>query len=277
MRSPNTNLGRFHIRPKPRRKLPGILVGSGGVVLLLASELIQGVLGNLLFIIAVLAIATGGHFEIVNRVFPQFKYFIVPIIAVILTIVYSVQPQFFQPILPKQEATQLSHFSSGFPFRSDELTLTFGGGEGASFTLSRKDLEQAKTSSTFRFGAQIPFNAYVDRGKLFIDINVFTGADLSPIHIKRNAILDLPDRWDGNYDYHALEIVNADTVPVFQLAYISEDHVVIKGIFPVQGGLAIADENGLSYVHGTRVLFYGTKPIFKYPSWKNPNKRISLF
>lgn len=276
-RSSDRDFRRVYFPPKKRRKLPGVLVGSAGVVLLLVSELIQGVLGNVLFIIAVLSIATGGQFEIINRVFSQFKYFIVPIIAVILILVYLLRPQFFQPLLPKQDTTQLSHFSSGFPFSSNELTLTFGGGEGVSFTLPKRELEQGKTSSTFRFGAQIPFNAYVDRGKLFIDINVFAGTDLPLIHIKRNFIQDLPYRWDGDYDDHALEIVNADTVPVFQLMYMSEDHIVIKGIFPVQGGLAIADESGLSYVPGTRVLFYGTRPIFKYPSWKYPNKRISVF
>ncbi len=276
-RSPYTSLGRVYLHSKPRRKLPGVLVGGAGVVILIVSELLQGVPGNVLFIIAVLSIATGGHLEIINRVFSQFKYTIVPTIAVMLTLVYLIRPQLFQPILPKQESTQLSQFSSGFPFSSDSLTFTFGHGEGVSFTLPRSQLEQAKPGSTYRFGAQIPFNAYVEGGKLFVDINVFTGADLPPIHIKRNVIHDLPDLWDGNYDGHALEIVNADTVPVFQLTCISEDHILVKGIFPVQGGLGIADESGLSFVHGTRVLFYGARPIFKYPSWKNPNKRISMF
>ncbi|HQT92257.1 MAG TPA: hypothetical protein PL001_09565, partial [Candidatus Kryptobacter bacterium] len=98
------------------RKLPGVIVGASGVVVLLAAELVQGSLGIVLFVAGAVLLAVGTHFEIINRVHHQYKYFIVPVIAVMLCAVYVIRPQTFGALLPKQFVTQLSHFTSGFSF-----------------------------------------------------------------------------------------------------------------------------------------------------------------
>jgi hypothetical protein len=266
----------FFIFRRPR-KLPGLFVGGGGVLFLLAGEFIQGGLGIVLFMVGAVFMAVGVHFEIINRIHHQYKYFIVPVIAVMLCAVYVIRPQAFGPLLPKQYASELSHFSSGFPFSSAELTVVFGGKDGVSATYTRKQLELAKKDSLSESPTQLPFKAYLDSGKLFLDANVFAGSDQPSIRIRRNVIHGLPFGWDGNYSSRALEIVSADTLPVFQLLFMSEDSIRIRGVFQVQQGLVIVDESGVSTAQKKRVLFYGTRPIFKYPSWKFPHQFMSWF
>ncbi len=259
------------------RKLPGVFVGASGLVVLLGGELIQGGLGIVLFVAGAVLIGIGTHFEIINRVHHQYKYLIVPVIAVMLCAVYVIRPQAFGLLLPKQYVSQLSRFSSGFSFNSPELTVTFGGGQGVSATYTKKQLEEAKNDSLSGSGTRIPFKAYLDSGQLLIDADIFAGSDQPPIRIRRNVIHDLPYRWDGNFNSSALEIVSADTMPVFQLVFTSEDSMRVRGVFQVQGGLVIVDESGVSTAQKQRVLFYGTRPIFKYPSWKFPHQRVSSF
>ncbi len=261
----------FIIRRK-RRKLPGIIVGATGIVLLLAGELIQGNFGIVLFLIGAALLAVGIHFEILNRLIHQYKYFVVPAVVLVLFVVYLFRPQTFTPIIPKQHVTLLAHYSSGFPFDSTGVTFVFGGGDRITATYTKRQLEEEKNDSLSGSRTQVPFKAYLDRGKLFIDTDIFAGPDLPPILIRRNVIRRLPYGWDGNYNNRALEIVSADTMPVFQLVYISENRIRVNGVFQTQGGLVIADESGVSSAQGKRVLFYGTRPIFKYPSWKYPHR-----
>ncbi|MCL4540655.1 MAG: hypothetical protein M1378_13840, partial [Bacteroidetes bacterium] len=157
---------RVYVARWKRRKLPGIFVGASGIVLLLASELIQGTLGIVLFVNAAVLIAIGAHFEIINRVIHQYKFFIVPAIAAVLFLAYLLRPQTFGPLLPKQDVTQLSHFSSGFPFRSTKLTVMLGGGDRASVTYTKKQLEDAKSDSLSGSGTRLPFTVYLEDGKL---------------------------------------------------------------------------------------------------------------
>ncbi len=268
---------RDFIIKRRRRKLPGIFVGVSGIIVLLAGELIQGGFGIVLFAIGTVLTAAGAHFEILNRVSHQYGYFIVPVIAVMLCMVYVIRPQTFTPLLPKQYESLLTHFSSGFPFNSTELTVIFGGRDGVSVKYTRKQLEEAKKDSLSETRTGIPFEAYLDNGKLFLNADVFAGTDVPPIRIRGNVIHGLPYRWDGNYNSRALEVVSADTMPVFQLVYISEDSIRIRGVFQLKGGLAIVDESGVSWAQKNRVLFYGTRSIFKYPSWKFQHQLKSPF
>ncbi len=266
---------REYIAKWKRKKLPGIPVGTAGVVILLAGELIQGATGTVLFEIGVALFAVGAHFEIVNRIVYQYKYFIVPAVAAALFLVYLIRPQVFGIVLPRQYVTELSHFSSGFPLTSTKLTVILGGGDKAAVTSTKKQLEEAKGDSLSGTGARLPFVIYLDRGKLFIEADVFAGGDRPPILIRRNVIYGLPYGWDGNYDSGALEIVSADTLPMFQLIFKSEDEIRVNGVFRSQGKLVIADQSGVTSVQGKLVLFYNTKPVFKYPSWKYPHQRSS--
>lgn len=250
-------------------------MGAVGIVLVAAGELIKGPIGLILFIAGAVLVVLGIHFEILNRLVYQYKYFIVPTAVLVLFGVFLFRPQTFSPLLPRQYVSQLYRSSAGFPFNSKKLTVIFGGADRVSVTYTRKELEKAKTDSVSRTIGGIPFVAYLDSSKLYINANIYAGADSPPIHMRRNVVSGLPYRWDGNYNNRALEIVTPDTLPVFQLVYESIDTIRVRGVFQAKGELVIADESGVSEAQGKRVLFYGTRAIFKYPSWKYPGQLIS--
>lgn len=263
----------FLIRRK-RRKLPGKVVGITGGVLLITGELAGGSPGMLLFLVAVVFLAVGVHFELLNRLVRQFKYFIVPSVAVLLCATYFLKPELYSSVIPRQYVSQLSRFSSGFPFASSKLTVTVGGRGGVSFVYTKKQLEEARRDSASLLGSPVPFTIYLDSGMLFMDADIFAGPDNPPIRMRRNVFYGLPFKWDGNYDSNTVEVVSPDTVPVFQLSYIADDKIRIRGVFPSQGRLVIADEGGVMKSKASRALFYATKPVFRYPSWKYPHKLL---
>ena len=264
----------FIIRRK-KRKLPGIVVGSVGLALLITSEFVQETLGLILFAIAALITAVGIHFELINRIVRQYKYFVVPGAAAFLILAFMIWPRAFSIILPRQHVTLLSHFKAGFPVKSPKLVVMLGGGRKISMTYTKAQLEKAKPDSFQLSATAIPFRLYLDNGKLLIDADVFAGVNSPPIRIRRNVIHGLPFAWDGNYNSKAFEIISSDTIPVFQFICKSADSVVVKGVFRKGGELIIANQSGVSSVQGKRVLFYKTKPIFKYPSWKYPHELAS--
>lgn len=271
---------RFYTRSfifrRKRRKLPGIFVGSVGLAFLLISELIKGGIGLRLFGAAAALVAAGAHFEMINRIVRQYKYFVVPGAVLAVLLIYLVRPQIFNPILPKQFVSRLAGFSSGFDFSSNKITLLFGIKKRSAATYTRKQLQDNNDDSLYISGRRIPLKIYLDKGKLFLDADVFAGADASPIRIRRDVIYGLPYGWDGNYTKNALEIVSADTLPVFQFVFISRDSVLVRGVFTAGTGLVIVDESGILDAKGKRVLFYGTQAIFKYPSWKHRGSPASV-
>ena len=259
---------------KPR-KLPGIAVGVTGIVTMILGELLQGSLGILLFFVAVVLIAIGAHFEVMNRVHLPHKYFIVPAAFIILVSVYLIRPQFFGFVVPREPITQLSLAPSGFAIDTDSLMVVVGGGQGYSLTFTQKQLEQAAGDSLSGTVSSLPLRLFLVSGRLFVDADIFAGSDLPPIRIRRNVVHGLPYRCDGNYDGSALEIVNADGMPVFQMVFESSNRLRVNGVFQSPTRLIIADNSGITMAQGKRVLFYGIRPMFRYPSRKYLRQRAT--
>lgn len=257
-----------------KRRLPGIFTGSAGIALLILSELINSSIGTILFVLAALIALMGIHFEIVNRITRQYKYFIIPAASAMLLLAYIAWPQAFSAILPKQHVTLLSHYSAGFPLNAGKLTVMFGGGGRVSTTYTKGQLENVKRDSPSNSIMRIPLELRAEHDKLYLDADVFAGVNRPPIRIRRNVVSGLPYGWDGNYSGRALEIISADTIPVLQLYYVSADSIRINGVFKARGKLIIADGSGVSSVQGKLVLFYRATPMFKYPSWKYPNELL---
>ena len=113
---------------------------------MIASEFIDDSFGILLFVVGLVLMATGAHFEIVNRVHLQQKYLMVPSIAVILLLIYLILPQFFRLILPRQNIPQVVSFSPGFPVSSNRLTFAIGGGGETAITFTRDKWTMLKST-----------------------------------------------------------------------------------------------------------------------------------
>ena len=78
---------------------------------------------------------------------------------------------------------------------------------------------------------------------------------------------DLPWKWDLNYSSNALEFVDEDYNPMFQVIYLRPNRIAVKGYFAVGDRYLIL---------GEKIVFFGRlpidktksdlKPLFKYPS-----------
>jgi hypothetical protein len=114
-----------------------------------------------------------------------------------------------------------------------------------------------------------PVRLHVKDGKMYADVLVADGK--SPIEIKDNEFVVRPPDWDKNSNQNALEVVDRNNKPVFQLIYKSPTAIQINGIFSANGMTIFMSEDTISTTpEGIAKL--SLKPIFKYPSWKYPGQ-----
>jgi len=125
-------------------------------------------------------------------------------------------------------------------------------------------------------GEHIPvapgFSCALQKGTLYCDFNVL-GRRLSPLISVRHNQLDkpLPPGWMSNNNDVALEIVDQDEDPVFQMYYEGTKEIAINGIFAGHGGVFIAgpkDFTIVTYNSPKLAAFLQTfklRRLFKYP------------
>jgi len=153
-------------------------------------------------------------------------------------------------------------------FREKTDFLNFSLGGGATCRYSSEQLRK-QPNYPFDLGGHVPIKVYVEGKKLYADVEVFGGAGLPPIKIIKNVLFDLPHNWDSNKSDSALEVVDENSVPVYQLIYKRDEHIILNGIFPFLGGLVLADDKEM-VVNPCLPAKLELKRIFKYPSWKYP-------
>ena len=91
--------------------------------------------------------------------------------------------------------------------------------------------------------------------------------------------------WDWNQNERALEIVNDQLLPVFQLMFDQPSHIVVNGVFPINPHeLMVADRcfhapdvpGSIRFVpvpdlpSVVRMPTLSCKRIFKYAAWRYP-------
>jgi hypothetical protein len=131
---------------------------------------------------------------------------------------------------------------------------------------------QEQAREPFDFYGYKPVRIFEDNGNIYADFTVWGGVGQSPIKVRRNEFTVRPVGWDRNSNQNALEVVNANQVPVFQMIYKTESHIVVNGIFPTPGGLLVADEHGVRREGNLATMPLSIHRIFKYPSWKYPGQ-----
>ncbi|WP_429752595.1 FKBP-type peptidyl-prolyl cis-trans isomerase [Vibrio minamisatsumaniensis] len=153
-------------------------------------------------------------------------------------------------------------------FKDEHDTLTFSLGGGVSCSYSKEQLK--KPNAPFHLGGHLPIKVYVEKKKLYADVDVYSASGLPPIKISKNVLSGVPPTWDVNKSDKALEVVNANNQPIYQLVYKNDGHIIINGIFPFPGGLVLADDSHMS-INPQEPATLELSPIFKYPSWKYPS------
>lgn len=127
-----------------------------------------------------------------------------------------------------------------------------------------------------------PLSIYAADNKICVDGVVYSGApNRRPIEIVCNELYsDVAEgapSWDWNANKYGLEIVDNRLRPVFQMLFVPPAGVVINGLFPVSGQIAIADCAGRGYrtpladPRRESPLLH-CPLIFKYPSWRYPGQ-----
>ncbi len=153
-----------------------------------------------------------------------------------------------------------------FKDKHDFVIFSLGG--GATCRYSSEQLSK-QPNYPFDLGGHVPIKVYMEGKILYADVEVFGEAGLPPIKIKKNVLFDLPHNWDSNKSESALEVVDENSVPVYQLIYKRDGHIILNGIFPFPGGLVLADDKEM-VVNPRLPANLVLRRIFKYPSWKYP-------
>lgn len=123
-------------------------------------------------------------------------------------------------------------------------------------------------------GQYRPITLKLVKEKLLFSFRLWSKEGSPPVEVDDNEIkLNVPG-WDWNYTANALEIVNENGIPVFQMIKKGPRRLTFNGVFFGPGGVLLLSDNGLKFV-GDPVVVPITKlpkPIFKYPAWKYPGK-----
>jgi len=134
---------------------------------------------------------------------------------------------------------------------------------GITVTVTWQALETGKSTPISGLPS---FNVYILNRQLYTDVIFYGDAEHPLLQIRGNEPPELPVGWDFNRDALALEIVNAQKQPIFQMYYDTPFHMVLNGKFPDgSGNLIYASEGGM----GWDSTNYHLTTIFKYPSTAN--------
>lgn len=103
--------------------------------------------------------------------------------------------------------------------------------------------------------------------RLFVDVDIWTGQN-APLQLRENHVYNRPAGWDMNFNAKALEIVDHDSNPVFQLIYRNDSTVSIQGAFRTpQGVPCFASDKGM-FLFSPGPEGFHLDRIFQYPAWK---------
>jgi len=153
-------------------------------------------------------------------------------------------------------------FTEGF----DVVQFTFGSN---SLMYNIADLERTKQKFIV---ADNPLFLYVEDGKPYVDVDIYNVPFQPTVRLQRNKIMNRPANWDMNSDKTALEIVDEERKPVFQLYYKKPSHIVINGFFNINGIIVLASEKE-TVMNLLEVPTNTLEPIFRYPALEHRGER----
>lgn len=161
--------------------------------------------------------------------------------------------------------------TQGFGESTEMYYLLIGGATEGEY---KEDLEKGPqmAGATILAGKQ-QFKIYLLNGIFCVDAKVFGGFGLPLIDVRCNRIGMIPNGWDTNYTNEAMEVVNQNQVPMFQVIFESSNKVRINGVFLGENDeILIITPQGTQRVkpdtNSKAPLGIPLRPLFKYPSWK---------
>lgn len=113
-----------------------------------------------------------------------------------------------------------------------------------------------------------PLKIYREQHTTYVDVTLYGGTNKPPLEIRRNEFVDrTPRGWDLNHSDTAIEVVNENGIPIFQLIYQTASRIQINGYLHHKQGVLVATSEGIILNPTDPVI--PPSPIFRYPSWKH--------
>ena len=153
-------------------------------------------------------------------------------------------------------------------FHEKEKMVEFAVGGGVAYQFTPELLRKSEHSVTF--GGCTLVKLRLNGDLLIFSMELIPPNGTTQLEIKNNEFTVNMPGYDWNYTANALEIVDGQRVPVFQLVRKSQLRFVIYGCFVCRGNLFFVGPNNMQQ--------NPTSPpghldlIFKYPAWKFPGK-----
>ncbi len=159
-------------------------------------------------------------------------------------------------------------------FREKVEKVSFSLGEGGARDIETVETLRKEVYEPFMFDDFAPVTLHMKGNVFLFHFKIWGGNGKPPVEVKDNEFIVRNLGYDRNSSANALEIVNADGIPLFQMIRKTPTDIVVNGVFPMpRGGIIIAGPKGMignasqSDLDGFRLV-----PIFKYPSWKYPGQ-----
>jgi len=108
--------------------------------------------------------------------------------------------------------------------------------------------------------------AYVEDGKIYVDALLDVGIGKKPLRLVHNDLRDRPPRWDRNFDGSAIEIVDENLVPRFQLIYKDKLTAQLCGVFRFGDRAAVINSQNVHYFQNSYENAVDIHRVFEYPS-----------
>jgi hypothetical protein len=164
---------------------------------------------------------------------------------------------------PKQpEEPKPKEPKSGELFRElqpETYTIVYG---GRTFPVHRSELKSGHSfGPNDSIDGKPPFSFYLDKNGLpAIKLTVYGRGGKPYFKLEGHDFVVTPDGWDRNWNEHAIEVVNAQRIPLIRAVWKRNDLLEISGIISSPTGAAIM------------TISEEWKPLFRYPSWKYPRQ-----
>jgi hypothetical protein len=153
---------------------------------------------------------------------------------------------------------------SRFSEKKDKFAIKFGG--------DTAELSAGQKTVLFQANGLDLLSGEIIDGKLVVNAQLFD----AQIRLIGNELSGRPPTWDSNFDDTALEIVNENGQPMFQLEYLNDQLAVVNGFFVGRGRCFFAHDDVIDGVPASPEIFQQNRlePIFKYPSARFREQRV---
>lgn len=132
--------------------------------------------------------------------------------------------------------------------------------------------------------APIPLvSLYMKDGVLWADVNLFSPhQQYRAFALRGMTFQKIAPNWDVNASERAIEVIDENGVPFFQLIRTSNSHLQIDGLFRTSNIVWLLGRNGTTIrtIKGDEAIRYVTPSdflpkMFVYPSWLHPGEMIN--